>query len=161
MMARFLDDPPVWEKIRQDEQTLEELDDLLTEHECSDDECDFPEAHGSHQIGMMLARKLLWAWEAAEQWAAWRKGRGSKSKGLSVPERCLMMAVGAMEPNPDCEHVKVYSWDYQPGAPPKWKWICSECLAAGEDGLVQDPVTDQDRYWRLAMMRLHQKGRSE
>jgi hypothetical protein len=160
-MARFLNEPTVWEKIRQDERTLDDLDDRLNEHGCEEDECDFPEAHGSHQISMMLARKLLWVWEAAEVWAAWLKARGYGSKGIAAPERALMMAVGAMEPDPDCEHVKVYSWDYLPGDPPKWKWICSECLAAGVDGLVQDPVTDQDRYWRLAMMRLHQRGRSE
>jgi len=162
-MARFLNDSPVWEGIRRDEQDLETLDDRLSEHPCptteeimagAPEECDFPESHGSHQISMMAARKLMWVWEAAEQWAVWRKDR---SKGLSAPERCLMMAVGAVNRDPDCEHEKVYSWDYIPGAPPKWKWICSECLAAGEDPLTADPVTNQDRYWKLAMLRLHQK----
>jgi hypothetical protein len=65
-----------------------------------------------------------------------------------------MMAVGVMS---DCDHRKVYSGEYFAALPPRWAWICSECLAEGADELEEAPATNQALFGKLAGLVAYRK----
>ncbi len=59
----------------------------------------------------------------------------------------------------NCAHDKIYSGEAFMSSPPKWAWICRECLVSGNESSVECPKPWQPKLYGALLMKIDPSAR--